>query len=56
MRAATFGSFRNTLGSVSIAVETAPPVVGHLIITKLIRYSRISALFPLGWKSWIVTA
>jgi len=35
MRAATGGSFRNTLGSVSIAVETASPVVGHLIITEL---------------------
>jgi hypothetical protein len=37
MRAATFGNFRNTLGSVSIAVETARPVAGHLIITELMR-------------------
>jgi hypothetical protein len=37
--------------------QTAPPVVGHLIITKLIRYPRISdPLFPLGWNPWIVTA
>jgi hypothetical protein len=31
----TFGSLRNEFGSVSIAVETARPVAGHLIITKL---------------------
>jgi len=35
MCAATFGNLRNELGSVSIAVETALPVSGHLIITKL---------------------
>jgi len=35
MSAATFGNFRNTLGSVSIAVETSRPVAGHLIITEL---------------------
>src|SRR5262245_53767407 len=35
MRAATLGSFRKTLDSVSIAVETARPVSGHLIITEL---------------------
>jgi len=36
MRAATFGSLRNTLGSTSIAVETARPVSGQAIITELI--------------------
>jgi hypothetical protein len=35
MWAATFGNLRNTFGSVSIAVETARPVTGHLIITEL---------------------
>ena len=36
MRASILGSFRNTLGSISMAVETACPVSGHLIITELI--------------------
>jgi hypothetical protein len=36
MRALVFGSRRNTLGSVSIAVETERPVFGHLIMTELI--------------------
>ena len=35
MWASTFGNRRNTLGSVSIAVETGLPVLGHLIITEL---------------------
>ncbi|HKS87013.1 MAG TPA: hypothetical protein VJR71_16165 [Pseudolabrys sp.] len=35
MLAVTFGSFRKLAGSVSIAVDTARPVAGHLIITKL---------------------
>jgi hypothetical protein len=35
MWAVTFGNLRNELGSVSIAVDTALPVTGHLIITKL---------------------
>jgi hypothetical protein len=35
MYALTFGNLRNELGSVSIAVETALPVTGHLIITAL---------------------
>ena len=35
MCAATFGNLRNELASVSIAVETALPVTGHLIITAL---------------------
>ena len=35
MCAVTFGNLRNELASVSIAVETALPVTGHLIITKL---------------------
>jgi hypothetical protein len=35
MCAVTFGNLRNELGSVSIAVETALPVTGHLIITEL---------------------
>jgi hypothetical protein len=35
MWAVTFGNLRNELDSVSIAVETALPVTGHLIITKL---------------------
>jgi hypothetical protein len=39
MWAATFGSFRNTLGSISIAVETARPVTGHLIITELMGFA-----------------
>jgi len=30
MRAAIFGKRRNTLGSVSIAVETEQPALGHL--------------------------
>jgi hypothetical protein len=34
MCAATFGNLRNELGSVSIAVETARLVTGHLIITE----------------------
>jgi hypothetical protein len=36
MCAVTFGNLRNEPGSVSIAVETALPVTGHSIITKLI--------------------
>jgi hypothetical protein len=36
MRAATFGNLRNTLDSTSIAVDTARPVLGHMIITELI--------------------
>ena len=35
MWAVTFGNLWNELGSVSIAVDTALPVTGHLIITKL---------------------
>jgi hypothetical protein len=35
MCAVTFGNLRNEAGSVSIAVETALPVTGHLIITML---------------------
>ena len=35
MRAVTFGNLRKEFGSVSIAVETARPVTGHLIITEL---------------------
>jgi hypothetical protein len=35
MCAVTFGNLQNELASVSIAVETALPVTGHLIITKL---------------------
>jgi len=35
MREETFGNLRNTLGSVSIAVETGRPVTGHRIITAL---------------------
>jgi len=35
MCALTVGSRRNELASVSIAVETALPDTGHLIITKL---------------------
>ena len=35
MCAVTCGNLRNELASVSIAVETALPVTGHLIITKL---------------------
>lgn len=35
MRAAMFGSLRKTSGSVSIAVETASPIIGHLIMTEL---------------------
>ena len=35
MRALILGSLRNTCGSTSIAVETARPVLGHLIITEL---------------------
>jgi hypothetical protein len=35
MCAFTFGNMRNELGSVSMAVETAFLVRGHLIITKL---------------------
>ena len=42
MREATFGNWRNTLGSVSIAVETDRPVLGHLIITELMGALRIS--------------
>jgi hypothetical protein len=59
MWAATFGSFRNTLGSVSIAVETARPVTGHLIITELMGFAlrvRAPSLAPWGWNSRIVTA
>ncbi len=35
MRAPILGNWRNTLGSVSIAVETERPVLGHLIMTEL---------------------
>ena len=35
MCAVTFGNLRNEFGSVSIAVETALPVMGDLIITRL---------------------
>jgi hypothetical protein len=35
MRALILGNLRNTFGSVSIAVETGSPVMGHLIITQL---------------------
>ena len=35
MRALILGNLRNTCGSTSIAVETARPVLGHLIITEL---------------------
>ena len=35
MRAESFGSLRNTLGSTSMAVEAGSPVMGHLIITEL---------------------
>ncbi len=41
MREATFGKRRNTLLSVSIAVETASPVFGHLIMTVLMKSLRI---------------
>jgi hypothetical protein len=37
MRAPMSGRLRKTLGSVSISVDTARPLVGHLIITELIR-------------------
>ncbi len=52
MWAATFGSFRNTLGSVSIAVETERPVTGHLIITELMGFALPSSctLTPLGME------
>jgi hypothetical protein len=35
MCAVTFGNLPNELASVSIAVETALPVTGHMIITTL---------------------
>jgi hypothetical protein len=35
MCAVTLGSLRNEFASVSIAVETARPVTGHVIITRL---------------------
>jgi hypothetical protein len=44
MREAIFGKRRNTLGSVSIAVETESPVSGHLIITELM--GRASGFVP----------
>jgi hypothetical protein len=47
MRAATFGSIRNTLGSVSIAVETSRSVTGHLIIIELIGKSPFEFVPPL---------
>lgn len=47
MRATTFGSIRNTLGSVSIAVETSRSVTGHLIIIELIAKSPFEFLPPL---------
>jgi len=36
----TFGNFRKTTVSVSIAVETARPVLGHLIMIEVITYLR----------------
>jgi hypothetical protein len=57
MRALIPGNLRNTLGSVSIAVETARPVLGHLIITELMAEpSAQSAPQRWPWNSWIVTA
>jgi hypothetical protein len=58
MWAAIFGSFRNTLGSVSIAVEPGRPVTGHLIITELMGFAlRVRApLHPWGWNRGNVTA
>ena len=44
MRAAIFGKRWNTLGSVSIAVETERPVLGHLIMTELM--GRASGFVP----------
>ncbi len=41
MREATFGKRQNTLLSVSIAVETASPVFGHLIMTMLMKSLRM---------------
>jgi hypothetical protein len=47
MCAVTFGSLRNELGSVSIAVETGLPVAGHLIITRLMGDAlRICSHYP----------
>jgi hypothetical protein len=40
VQAAIFGNLRKTLDSVSIWVETANPVLGHLIITEPIRALR----------------
>ncbi len=44
MREATIGNWQNTFGSVSIAVETDRPVLGHLIITELM--GRASGFVP----------
>jgi hypothetical protein len=44
MRAAIFGKRWNMLGSVSIAVETERPVLGHLIMTELM--GRASGFVP----------
>jgi hypothetical protein len=62
MWAEIFGSFRKTLGSVSIAFETAQPVTGHLIITELIgnalrvRAFPVPARMELGDRDWLKTA
>ena len=53
MWAATFGNFRNTLGSVSIAVETSRPVAGHLIITELtVMPSEFAPPVPATMELW----
>ena len=48
----TFGNLRNELASVSIAVETALPVSGHLIITKLMGDALRIWLPILARKRW----
>jgi hypothetical protein len=57
IRTPTVGRLRNTVGSVSISVDTARPVAGHVIITKPWRYLlRIRAPGrPLGWNPLVVT-
>jgi len=56
--AVIFGNLRKLAASVSIAVETARPVTGHLIITKLmgVMPSEFEATCArLRWNSEIVT-
>ena len=58
MRARRFGSLRNTLGSISIPVETGRAVVGHLIIMELMGQPFDRGAVPScpQWNPAIVTA